>query len=225
MPSLRSLIEGGAVVHHSAAAASATTSATSRQLRGHSSASTSFSTSHYDLKLPPCLGIHVRNGDVNTDYRKERSLDRSFNAHVYASLNISKSLGLQHVYIATDNCSLFHVAPLEYPQYKWFAQYRPMGKGTTSNHVHSADGQHEVANLLTDALMISKCSALLGQGDGSITTLFMVYAYNNSPDGDCPLFKDLTHYGNQGLLPYIGAHHDASTYATFSFFPPEKKNK
>jgi hypothetical protein len=100
-----------------------------------------------------------------------------------------------------------------------------MGTGDSSDLVHTADGQHEIANLLTDALTISKCQALLGQGDGSITLLYLFYAYNNSPDGDCPLFKDLCTYENSGLLPYIGARHDASTYATFSFFPPPPENK
>lgn len=169
-----------------------------------------------------CLGMHVRNADVLTDWRNGRKVDRSFNAHVYVAHNITRGLGLYDVFLATDNASLYRIAPLEFPEYRWFAQQRPItayeqqaARGS-QHHLHEAEPQKEIANLLVDALLVGRCEAMVGQGDGSVTLLFHMLSCNlGNAACACPPFFDLQRIVDDGIMPYVGAHFDATTSATF----------
>ena len=169
-----------------------------------------------------CLGMHVRNADVLTDWRKGRRVDRSLNAHVYLAHNLTRGLALRDVFLATDNASLFHIAPTEYPEYRWFAQQRPItayeqqaARGSL-HHLHESEPQREIANLLVDALLVARCEAMVGQGDGSVTLLFHMLGCNlANARGACPPFFDLQRIADDGIMPYVGAHVSASTWATF----------
>jgi len=171
-----------------------------------------------------CLGMHVRNADVLTDWRKGRSTDRSLNAHVYLARNLSASLALKDVFLATDNSSLLYIAPTEYPEFRWFAQVRPirplseqMARGDR-HHLHESEPQREIANLLMDALLIGRCEALVGQGDGSVTLLFHMFSCNLfSAEAACPPFIDLQWISGEGIMPYIGKRAGAQFFAAFGF--------
>lgn len=170
-----------------------------------------------------CLGMHVRNGDVLTDWRKGRQIDRSLNAHVYAALNLTRAMAVSDVYLATDNSSLLHIAPVEYPSFRWFAQLRPLysiekqaSKGPL-HHLHETEPQREIANILLDAHMVGRCEALVGQGDGSVTLLFHMFSCNlaNAAAQCSPIF-DLQWTSEDGPAPYVGKRHDASSFASFN---------
>jgi len=109
------------------------------------------------------------------------------------------------------------MAPLEYPQYRWYGQTRPIRDYRKDvGHVHEDDPQKELANLMTDAMAISHCQALIGQGDGSITLFYHVFGCNQNPTARCPAYFDLQTLTKKGYMPYIGARHDETTYATFN---------
>jgi hypothetical protein len=167
--------------------------------------------------------MHVRNGDVLTDWRKGRQIDRSLNAHVYAALNLTRAMAVSDVYLATDNSSLLHIAPVEYPSFRWFAQLRPLysiekqaSKGPL-HHLHETEPQREIANILLDAHMVGCCEALVGQGDGSVTLLFHMFSCNlaNAAAQCSPIF-DLQWTSEDGPAPYVGKRHDASSFASFN---------
>lgn len=172
----------------------------------------------------PCFSLHVRNGDVYTDFRAGRYFDRSLNGHVYAAINMTRSLGISDIFLATDNSSLFHIAPLEYPTFRWYAQRRPVQDHyhPEQEHLNEDDAQKEIANILADAITVGKCGGgLVGQGDGSLTFLFHIYQCSIARKSMCPPFFDLQKWMDKGVMPYIGKRHDASTYAAFGQTRPE----
>jgi len=170
-----------------------------------------------------CLGMHVRNGDVLTDWRKGRKIDRSFNAHVYAALNLTRALAIQDIFLATDNSSLLHIAPVEYPSFRWFAQIRPLHPVESQalrgplHHLHDTEPQREIANILLDAHLVGRCESLVGQGDGSVTLLFHMISCNlaNAAAQCAPIF-DLQWTADDGPAPYVGKRHDAFSFASFN---------
>ena len=172
--------------------------------------------------LGGCLGMHVRNADVLTDWRRGRAVDRSLNAHVFMSFNLSSALSLPDVFLASDNASLLYIAPTEYPQYRWFSQLRPirpfeeqMRRGAL-HHVHENDPQREIANILVDALLIGRCEALVGQGDGSVTHMYHMYQCNLANSlAACPPMVDLQWISEEGVMPYVGRRSGPLTYAAF----------
>lgn len=169
-----------------------------------------------------CLGMHVRNADVLTDWRRGRAVDRSLNAHVFMSFNLSSALSLPDIFLASDNASLLYIAPTEYPQYRWFSQLRPirpfdeqMRRGAL-HHVHEHDAQREIANILVDALLIGRCEALVGQGDGSVTHMYHMYQCNLANSlAACPPMVDLQWISEEGVMPYVGRRVGPLTYAAF----------
>jgi hypothetical protein len=89
-------------------------------------ASWSHSHSHVSAHhaLEPRLGMHVRNGDSMNDQRHESKIDHSFRQHMICAEQFAMKLGVRNIYLATDNVTLFELAPQQYPQYGWMAQQR-----------------------------------------------------------------------------------------------------
>jgi hypothetical protein len=179
---------------------------------------------HHHVQIPnPCIGMHVRNGDSMHDFRGGRKVDRSMNSHVYHTVNVSKALGIKNVYLATDNGTLPWLAPLEYPDFRWFSQDRMMHPGSSDakldelasrGHRWAHESTGDVAGILVDALAMGRCDALVGQGDGCITYLFHVWQCNLASGGACPPFINLESVAKE-YAPYIGSRHNASTFATY----------
>lgn len=164
-----------------------------------------------------CIGIHVRNHDVLSDYRNIVKLDRSLNAHVHAAKNLSFELSIHDFFLATDNSTLYTIAPIEYPEFNWQAQGRTIKHqyAPALTHLNEEEPQMELSNLLADALQISKCNALVGQSDSSLTFLYQIYNCNHVTH--CSIFVDLLQFKDQGILPYIGKQSRPDTIASFHY--------
>ena len=166
--------------------------------------------------LHKCIGIHVRNHDVLSDFRNEIKLDRSLNAHVHAAKNLSSKLAINEFFLATDNGTLYKIAPIEFPQWRWQAQGRMIkhefDKYTT--HLSEDEPQTELANLLADSLQIGKCDGIVGASDSSLTLIYQIYNCNLRT---CSPFFDILTLEGQGILPYIGRNSSAATIATFHY--------
>ena len=164
------------------------------------------------------LGLHVRNGDVWTDGRGPVGsiVDRSLNAHVYVVKNISLELGIQTIFLATDNSSLASIVPAIYPEYKWVVlkRYIPeYWRGKMELHVHEQNAQIELANIFADVIGMSRCSALVSAFDSSFTRMLYYSMCSHSiagvgPPKDTVLREDL----RGGDLPFAGAYTPPSNY-------------
>ena len=66
-----------------------------------------------------CLAMHIRHNDVTTDDRAWSGIDRSLDAHVRYSRNLTTSLGIRRIFLATDNLTVVEVAAKLYPEYIW----------------------------------------------------------------------------------------------------------
>ena len=66
-----------------------------------------------------CLAMHIRHNDVTADDRAWSGVDRTLAAHVYYSRNLTTTLGLRHIFLATDNLTVVEVAAKLYPEFKW----------------------------------------------------------------------------------------------------------
>ncbi len=163
-------------------------------------------------------GLHVRNGDVWTDGRGPQGVivDRSLNAHVYVANNMSLELGVQTIYLATDNSSIVSIASVIYPEYKWLMlkRYIPeYRQGKSELHIHERDAQLELANIFADIIGISMCSALVSAFDSSFTRIVYFSMCSHNMAGICPpkgtvLREDL----RGGDLPFAGAHPPPANY-------------
>lgn len=77
--------------------------------------------------LTPCLAMHIRHQDLFLEgHRVIFGIDRSFESHVRHALNMTRSLGLKKIYLATDNSTIFDVAASIFPEYSWIYQKRPV---------------------------------------------------------------------------------------------------
>ena len=106
--------------------------------------------SHHDLKMQPCLGMHIRHGDLTIDSRGKTKLDRSLAAHVTCAKSLVASLGVQNIYLATDNAEVLSTVYQEFPQFWWFGQQRQLKpfSGQTHDFRSESSAQQELANLL-----------------------------------------------------------------------------
>ena len=79
-----------------------------------------------------CLALHVRNGDSVNDHRGDgtKGMDRTIHGHMRCVRNMTKSLGIKAVFLATDNNTLFSMAKTWFPEYQWYYQRRPVGRYT-----------------------------------------------------------------------------------------------
>ena len=77
-----------------------------------------------------CLALHVRNGDSVNDRRNDdtKGMDRSIDGHMRCVKNMTKSMGIHAIFLATDNNTLFSMAKTWYPEYQWYYQRRPLSK-------------------------------------------------------------------------------------------------
>jgi hypothetical protein len=66
--------------------------------------------------------ICLSNADCTRDGRGPagRIVDRSLNAHLFVAKPMMKALGINNIYLATDNVTLRDIAPNYYPEYKWY---------------------------------------------------------------------------------------------------------
>lgn len=99
----------------------------------------------------PSLGIHIRHGDAMNDLRGESTLDRSLDAHVDCARDLAQAMGLRHIFLATDNVTLFSLAPTRFPEFTWSAQRRTLlvfnGMNFESAH-NEKSSQQEIVNIL-----------------------------------------------------------------------------
>jgi hypothetical protein len=74
----------------------------------------------------PCIGIHIRHGDIRWDHRHGMPIDRSLDHHVALAREAGKALGISNFYLATDNETNLEVVADRYPDMHWYAQLRPL---------------------------------------------------------------------------------------------------
>ncbi len=74
----------------------------------------------------PCLGMHIRHGDATQDHRQHTKIDRSLESHVLFSKSMMLSMGIKTIFLATDNSTAISSAPLQFSNFKWFSQKRPI---------------------------------------------------------------------------------------------------
>jgi hypothetical protein len=140
-----------------------------------------------------CLGMHVRHGDSQNDERGGK-LDRSLQAHVACAKDLAEHLGLRNIFLATDDNKLFLEAPVKYPQYAWFAQQRALNNftGGSFGYHHERSMQQEIANLLADQILMSRCAAFVGTWNpGGFAKLLLQQSCSRSDIGRCPPSREL----------------------------------
>lgn len=166
-----------------------------------------------------CIGIHVRNHDVLSDFRNEIKLDRSLNAHIHAAKNLSIALAINDFFLATDNGTLFKIAPIEYPSYRWQGQSRNIKDkfDMHTTHLSEDEPQKELAALIADFLQMGKCHGIVGASDSSLTLIYQIYNCNNMVRSSCSSFYDIKKLEGQGILPYIGKKARPDTIASFDY--------
>jgi len=137
--------------------------------------------------------MHVRHGDSQNDERGGK-LDRSLQAHVACAKDLAEHLGLRTIFLATDDNKLFLEAPAKYPQYAWFAQQRALNNftGGSFGYHHERSMQQEIANLLADQILMSRCAAFVGTWNpGGFAKLLLQQSCSRSDIGRCPPSRDL----------------------------------
>lgn len=73
-----------------------------------------------------CLAMHVRHGDAALDMRRHTNFSRTLRSHVAHARNLTLQLGLNSIFLATDNSTVVKVATTEHKEYRWYNQQRPM---------------------------------------------------------------------------------------------------
>lgn len=77
--------------------------------------------------LSPCVAMHIRHQDLFLEERRAKSgIFRSLDAHIKASRNMTRSLGIRRIYLATDNATIFDIVAGQSPQHSWYFQRRPV---------------------------------------------------------------------------------------------------
>jgi hypothetical protein len=154
---------------------------------------------HHRIKMEPCLGMHVRHGDSMNDERGGK-LDRSLQAHVACAKDLADHMGLKNIYLATDDNLLFSEAPAKYPQYGWFGQYRVLKNftGRSFGYHNERSMQQEIANILADQVLMSRCAALVGTWNpGGFMKLLLQQSCSRSDIGKCPPSRELKRCQNK----------------------------
>jgi len=142
----------------------------------------------------PCLTIHVRHGDSFQDTRgnPERKIDRSLASHVSHARNITSSLGISNIFIASDNGSVINKAAADFPQYQWFTQKRPIKDWGVMYDVHNEDDiQLELAHVIVDTRIAASCDAIVASFDSGFAEQMVIAACQISKQGRCPPTVDL----------------------------------
>jgi len=148
---------------------------------------------HHQVRMEPCLGMHVRHGDSMNDERGGK-LDRSLEAHMACAQDLAEHMGLKNIYLATDDNLLFTQAPAKYPQFGWFGQYRVLKNftGGSFGYHNERSMQQEIANLLADQVLMSRCAALVGTWNpGGFMKLLLQQSCSRSDIGKCPPSREL----------------------------------
>jgi len=143
--------------------------------------------------MEPCLGLHVRHGDSENDERGGK-LDKSLHAHMACAAPLAEHVGVKSIYLATDDNKLFTEAPLKYPQYGWFGQFRALKNftGGSFGYHNERSMQQEIANLLADQILMSRCTALVGTWNpGGFMKLLLQVSCSRSDIGKCPPSREL----------------------------------
>jgi hypothetical protein len=110
--------------------------------------------------LEPRMGLHVRNGDSGNDGRGSIKIDRSFGKHMQCAGYLASRMGVRNLYLATDNVTLFSLAPELYPQYGWMAQQRTLQVFTGQSfkgYFNEKSVHQDVANIMVSELIWLKC--------------------------------------------------------------------
>jgi hypothetical protein len=84
------------------------------------------SNTRFNIMLP-CIGVHVRNGDIINDDRARSNIDRSFKPHAILAKKMGRKLGINNFYLATDNSSVLLDAATSFRKMNWFTQSRTVG--------------------------------------------------------------------------------------------------
>ena len=141
----------------------------------------------------PCVGVHIRHGDSINDRRGEEKVDRSLAAHTACAQRLLTDLGANTVFLATDNNTLFSLAPRLYPRTSWYHQDRALKDYSGANFDHRSErsANREVANLLADMALITRCQGLVASYDGGLAHMFLLLACARRSNGACPANLDL----------------------------------
>ena len=123
-------------------------------------ASSPYISRHVAQAMRPCIGLHVRHGDAKNDFRGKNNLDRSLAAHVSCANEFARSLGATNLFLATDNVTMFTLAPQKYPQFGWYAQRRALKKWdgpvpSFEGYWNEKSRSQEVANMLVGGVLIN----------------------------------------------------------------------
>jgi len=128
------------------------------------------------------------------DQRSQIQINRTLAAHVECAKSLALQMGLSNIFLATDDNTLFSQAPRDYIQFRWFTQQRNLLNFTGASFItyHSDESkEQEIANLLADEILMSRCSALVGSMDGGFFRLLLQSACGRSAIGKCPVSLDL----------------------------------
>ena len=140
----------------------------------------------------PCVMLHVRHGDLFWDDRGKSGIDRSLTNYMKYTKNISESLGVNTIFLASDNGTLVSTAPYQYPEYLWVTQKRPIKYHKEMFDVNNEeDLQVELSHVLTEMLLATRCSAMVAAFDSGFSELIFLTMCGNSELGKCPPSIDL----------------------------------
>ena len=142
----------------------------------------------------PCVAIHVRHGDSRHDTRgnPNRRIDRSLASHVFNARNLTMSLGVTNLFIASDNLSVIAHAARDHPQYHWSTQRRPIRDWPGMYDVHNEnDMTQELAHVIADTRIAAMCDGIVGCFDSGFAEQMLVAGCQHSKLGRCPPTVDL----------------------------------
>lgn len=141
--------------------------------------------------LSPCVGIHIRHGDSNLDLRGNARVDRSSRHFVLLAQNLSRHLGINNFYMATDNMTAVYEAAVLYTQSHWFAQLRPLPAytgGAYANFHYQDTKKNDIADILADLVVMSRCVGMVAAFDSGFANLLHQYQCSRNKVGQCPPF-------------------------------------
>eukprot|EP01041_Mallomonas_annulata_P006420 gene6420-12978_t len=140
----------------------------------------------------PCVTLHIRHGDLFMDGRGRSKIDRSLVNYMKYTNNITKSLGISTIFLASDNGTLVSVAPYLYTNFIWTTQKRPIKYHQHMFDVNNEeDLQVELSHVLAELILATRCSAMVACFDSGFSELIFLAMCAYSRIGRCPPSIDL----------------------------------
>ena len=144
---------------------------------------------HRIAVMSPCVGLHIRHSDRSAGYLVEKFNDYSTKHFGLLAKNLSQSLGINSVFLTTDNATVRDEAAELYPSLNWFAQIRTIAEyvpGTFYSHFNHKSRKRDLSDLLTDLIVISRCTGFTGSKESGFGKLLQQYQCIRNKLGDCP---------------------------------------